>query len=183
MAGGLVARPTDADFLAWVQAQREPLRRTAFLICGDWYLADDLVQEATARVYAKWPRLASRGEPNAYARKIVINLVNDYGRRPARREISHEYIPEPFVRAAPDGSADDSVQARVLSALGDLPPGQRAVLVLRFWDDQSLEQTAAILGISVGTVKSQSSRGLTSLRTSLADLELESPLTIGTDLP
>jgi RNA polymerase sigma-70 factor (sigma-E family) len=177
-----VARRSDVDFRTWVQTQREPLRRTAYLICGDWYLADDLVQEATARVYAAWPRLSSRGEPNAYARRIVVNLVNDYARRPARREVAHDYVPEPFVRASLDGSPDDSTQAKVLSALGDLPRGQRAVLVLRFWDDQSVEHTAAILGVSVGTVKSQSSRGLTTLRSALADLGVDAHAKIGTEL-
>ena len=90
-------------FRAWVAVRREPLRRSVYLMCGDWYLADDVVQGAMTRLYAVWERVARRGDPEAYARRIVVNLLIDHSRRPARREIPRETLPE----SAGPGSADD----------------------------------------------------------------------------
>jgi RNA polymerase sigma-70 factor (sigma-E family) len=144
-------------------------------MCGDWFLADDLVQDATARVFAVWDRVAERGDPDAYARRIVVNLLIDERRRPwRRREINHEVLPEP--RPAPSSSND--LQADLLAALAQVPPRQRAVLVLRFFEDQTVDDAAAILGCSPGTVKSQTSKGLSNLRAALAERGLDaSPIT------
>lgn len=156
----------EAAFRTWVMASRHRLRRTDFLLSGDWHLADDLVQEALTRVYAVWPRVSRRGEPDAYARKVLLNLYLDHRRRPARREVMGE--------AAPDAALTDQgvdglgEREQLMSALGQVPSGQRAVLVLRFWEDLSIEQTAAVLDRSVGNVKSQASRGLAALRSALA---------------
>jgi RNA polymerase sigma-70 factor (sigma-E family) len=160
-------KPTDAreaDFRAWVVRHRAQLRVTAFLLCGDWFLADDLVQDALGRVYARWERVTAAGDPRPYVHRILCNLYTDHRRRPARREISEEDVgaarPHPHVTIA---DRDDDL----IAALHAIPPGQRAVLVLRFFEDHSVEQTAALLRTSPGNVKSQTSRGLAALRTDL----------------
>lgn len=156
----------DADFLGWVSTSRDGLRRTAYLLCGDWYLADDLVQEALTRLYAVWGRVSGSGDPGPYARTILLRLHLDHRRRPARREI--------LVDALPDSGGTDPVppvdgeRDRLMAALRQVPKGQRAVLVLRYWDDLSIEQTAAVLRTSEGNVRSQASRGLVALRAALA---------------
>jgi len=156
-------RGDDEDFKAWVVARREPLRRSAFLMCGDWFLADDLVQEAVGRVYAVWPRVSVRGAPDSYARRVVVNLLVDHRRRAWRREVPHDELPDRADPTAIDTSARDDV----LRALAEVPPRQRAVLVLRFWEDLSVEETASVLSCSSGNVKSQTSRGLANLRAAL----------------
>jgi len=157
-------RGDDEDFKAWVVARREPLRRSAYLMCGDWFLADDLVQEAVGRVYAVWPRVSVRGAPDSYARRVVVNLLVDHRRRAWRREVPHDELPD---RA--DAAADDtSLRDDVLHALAAVPAKQRAVLVLRFWEDLSVEETASVMSCSTGNVKSQTSRGLANLRAALA---------------
>ena len=82
-------------FRAWVALRRDPLRRTVYLMCGDWYLADDVVQDAMTRLFAVWERVARRGDPEAYTRRIAVNLLIDHNRRPARRELPREALPEP----------------------------------------------------------------------------------------
>ncbi len=163
---------TEEGFRDWIVSRRPELRRTAFLLCGDWFLADDLVQDAAARVYARWPRIAGLESPDAYLRKTLVNLYLDHTRRPARRE---ELVAELPDRAAP--AAGDGIDHRdqLLAALRDVPAGQRAVLVLRFWEDLSVEQAAAALGTSTGNVKSQTARGLETLRAACALRGLASP--------
>lgn len=156
----------ERDFREWVAASRTRLRRTAYLLSGDWHLADDLVQEALTRAYAVWPRVVRRGEPDAYVRKILLNLHLDHRRRPARREDIWAELPDPSPVTQDDGRLGE--RERVLAALREVAPGQRAVLVLRFWEDLSVEQTAHALGVSTGNVKSQTSRGLETLRGVLA---------------
>ena len=155
---------TEAEFRAWVMASRVRLRTTAFLICGDWFLADDLVQDALARLYAVWPRVVQRGDPQAYVRRIVVNLHLDHRRRPARREV---LTPDELDGERPEEPSQDEYRDQLIAALRQVPPPQRAVLVLRYWEDLSVEQTAAVLGTSTGTVKSQASRGLDALRAQL----------------
>jgi len=159
---------SETDFREWVAASRARLRRTAYLLSGDWHLADDLVQEALTRAYAVWPKIARRGRPDAYVRKILLNLYLDHRRRPARREDARAELPDAAYVAHSEQLGE---RERVLAALREVAPGQRAVLVLRFWEDLSVEQTAHALGVSTGNVKSQTSRGLESLRGVLADLE------------
>lgn len=161
-----MGKQTEADFRGWVSTSRDGLRRTAFLLCGDWFLADDLVQDALSRVFVRWDRVAGHDDPTPYARRVVVNLYLDHRRRPARRESPTADLPEVAVHDAP---AADGDRDRVLAALRTVPPGQRAVLVLRYWDDLSIEQTAQLLGTTSGTVKSQASRGLVALRAALAD--------------
>lgn len=162
-----MSRPSEADFRDWVAGSRGRLRATAYLLCGDWFLADDLVQDALARVYAVWPRVAGRGDPQAYVRRILVNLHLDHRRRPARREVPAAEPPEVTDGVAP--APADGERDRLIAALRQVPPRQRAVLVLRYWDDLSVEQTARALGTSPGTVKSQASRGLDTLRAVLGE--------------
>jgi RNA polymerase sigma-70 factor (sigma-E family) len=163
----------ELDFRGWASSRRGALRRTAFLLSGDWYLADDLVQEAFTRVFGVWQRVIRGGEPDAYARKVLLNLYLDHKRHPTRRE---EPLAEP-----PQGEAaepeDLGTRDQLIAALRAVPPGQRAVLVLRFWEDLSVEQTAQVLNTSGGNVKSQTSRGLTALRAALAEQGLPDVLT------
>lgn len=155
----------EAEFRRWVVERRASLRATAFMLSGDWYLADDLAQDTLARVYSAWPRLTARG-PDAYARRVLVNLYLDHRRRPSRREVVRDQLPDTLVHD--DQAHLDDASSELLVALQDIPPGQRAVLVLRYWDDLSVEQTAAALRTSVSNVKSQSSRGLAALRAVLA---------------
>ena len=160
-----MGRQSDEDFRGWAVASRPALRRTAFLLSGDWFLADDLVQETLVRMYGAWPRIDRRDGVTHYSRRVLVNLHLDHRRRPSRRERPTDDVPDrPCVQ---DGPADDDREA-VLAALRCVPPRQRAVLVLRFWDDLSVDQTAEVLGIGAGTVKSQTSRGLVALRSALA---------------
>ena len=157
----------ESDFRGWVAEGRAGLRRTAYLLCGDWYLADDLVQETLARMFSVWERVTRGGSPDAYARKVLMNLALDHRRRPSRREVAAAVLPE---RVSPEEATYvDGDGPAVIAALQDVPAGQRAVLVLRYWEDRSIEETARLLGTSEGNVKSQSSRGLTALRSALAE--------------
>lgn len=151
------SRRTDADFTAFVHAQGAILRRTAFLMCGDWHKAQDLTQETLTRMYVVWPRLVNTTQLGAYARTVLVRLVVDAHRK--SREAPVGEIPE-------DAYTPASFEPRdvVLAALKQMPHRQRAVVVLRYWEDFSVAQTAAALGCSEGTVKSQAARGLAALR-------------------
>lgn len=163
---------TEDGFREWMLARRDALRATAFLLCGDWFLADDLVQEASARIYARWRQVATLDGPDGYVRKVVVNLYLDHTRRPSRREDLRAAVPD-RVHLTVDPVSDHRDQ--LLAALRDVPPGQRAVLVLRFWEDLSVEQTAAALGTSSGNVKSQTARGLTALRAACSARGISAP--------
>jgi RNA polymerase sigma-70 factor (sigma-E family) len=161
----------EAEFRDFVGVQLEPLRGLAYLTCGDWQAAEDAVLTVLARMYVKWPRIAS---PDPYARTAVVRAAIDETRRPWwRREqsVSHA-MPE---LSLPDGtrSVDDRLHLR--AALRHLPAKQRAVLVLRFLEGLSVQETAETLGCPEGTVKVYTSRGLKSLRQVLGvDLAVDS---------
>jgi RNA polymerase sigma-70 factor (sigma-E family) len=154
----------EAAFRAFALSRRPVLRRTAFLLCGDWYQADDLVQTALVKLYVAWPRVRTSGPPDGYVHRILVRCFIDERRRPWRRE-------SPVDIADHDGPAprpeDELVDLR--SALAGLPRRQRATLLLRFWLDMSVAQTADALGCAEGTVKSQTARALTTLRAQLGD--------------
>jgi RNA polymerase sigma-70 factor (sigma-E family) len=158
-------RQAGQEFRGWAVASRGRLRSTAFLLSGDWFLADDLVQDTLIRIYRAWPRIERTGDISRYAQRVLLNLYLDHRRRPVRREQPTDQMPDHAT--PPDGDAND--RDRLLAALRQVPARQRAVLVLRFWDDLSIEQTAHTLCTSTGTVKSQTSRGLTTLRAALAE--------------
>lgn len=147
----------DEQFTAWVERSAASLRGTAYLMCGDWHSADDVVQDALVRVYERWHRIRPDAA-TSYARRVITTAAIDRARRPWRREVSSDILPEPDVVGAVETPYD------VVGALAQLPPRQRAVLVLRFFHDLDVAETARLLGISQGTVKSTTSRGLDSLR-------------------
>lgn len=162
---GASAAERDAEFVRFARDAGGTLTRTAFLLTGDRELAADLCQEALLRTYLAWRRLQP-GAPVAYARKIVVNLTIDRWRR----------------REAPVAEASDRADHRdahsrvddhdhALRMLEALPPQQRRVIVLRYYNDLSEAETAAALGISAGAVKSAASRGLATLRTQYAPTE------------
>lgn len=155
-------RKDEQDFVAYATAAQARLRRTAYLICGDWEHASDIVQEALIRVYVAWPRIERKGGVNAFARRCVVNVAIDMGRRRSSTE-----LPTPHdAMDRSTGQPDLDVPARhaLIDALRDLAPRQRACVVLRYFEDLSVADTAHLLGCSEGTVKSQTARALTSLR-------------------
>jgi RNA polymerase sigma-70 factor (sigma-E family) len=152
----------------YVVARAASLVRFAYLLCGDWHRAEDTVQNALTKLYLAWPRLTRTGTVDAYVRRIIIRVLVDEGRLARfRRERLRDQLPEPA--AMPDAIDAVADRVAVLRALRRLPPGQRAVLVLRFWEDLSVERVAELLHCSAGTVKSQSARGLRTLRELLGD--------------
>lgn len=153
----------DAEFTGFIRARRLAYVRTAFLLCGDWHRAEDLVQDAMVKLYVAWPRVYHQGTEEAYVRRILVNTHLDNWRW--RRRRPETTLDECNQRDEPDeGPAAIAERIALRQALTGLPEGQRKVVVLRFWLDQSVEETAADLRISTGTVKSQSARGLARLR-------------------
>ncbi|MET9628206.1 SigE family RNA polymerase sigma factor [Lentzea sp. NPDC006480] len=152
----------DREFGEFVDARALVMRRTAYLLCGDWHRAEDIVQNALIKLYVAWSRVR-RDSVDAYARKVLVRTAIDEGRRGwFQRERTVDVLPEPAV-------TDDSADFDLRLALDALPPGQRAVVVLRYWEDLSITETARILGRTEGTVKSQAAKGLAALRELLED--------------
>ena len=151
------------SFREFVRVRFEALRALAYATCGDWQTAEDAVAGSLAKLYLRWDRVSS---PEAYARTMVVRAAIGEKRRPWRREHSAgDALPDV---PGPDLSGNVDERLRLRAALGHVPPRQRAVLVLRFLEGLSVEETAEILGCRTGTVKSQSSRGLETLRAVLA---------------
>ena len=152
----------DGEFSEYFAARVHALRNTAHLLCGDWHRAEDITQLAMLRLYVAWPRLTRRGHLDAYARRVVVRTFLAENRRSRwRREQLTDAPPD----TATTVSDHDSTERLLLTrALAVVPPRQRAVLVLRYWNDLSIEEVAATLRCSVGTVKSQAARGLATLR-------------------
>lgn len=156
----------DAVFTEFVVARRTHLRRVAYAVCGDWHRADDILQGALTKLYVAWPRLREANAAEAYVRKAIVTTTIDESRRPWRREQPVDEIGD---RPGGEGSTYDE-RARIFDALQALPEMQRKVVVLRHWLGLSVDETAADLGISSGTVKSHSSRGVAALRQTLAEV-------------
>jgi RNA polymerase sigma-70 factor (sigma-E family) len=160
----------EQQFAEFATAARDRMRRTAYLISGDWELASDIVQEALIRVYVAWPRIDHQGGLHAYARRCLMNVAIDMGRKRSSTELPTEHD----AMDRPAGAADHGVPAReaLMMALRALPPRQRACVVLRFFEDLSVHDTALVLGCQEGTVKSQTARALDFLRaqTHISDL-------------
>jgi RNA polymerase sigma-70 factor (sigma-E family) len=164
----------EAEFAEFVRGSQRRLRRLAFLVCGDWHRAEDIVQTALTRLYSRWSTIRRDDGPDRYAHRAVVNAAIDDRRRPWRhREESRADLPE----AA--GRVEDGLTLALVDALAQLPARQRAVVVLRYIEDADVESTAALLGISPGTVKSQAAKGLTSMRALLA----QGALPTRTDMP
>lgn len=150
----------DEAFSDYVASRQDRLRRVAYAMCGSWHQADDLLQTALAKLYVAWPRVARGGVEDAYVRRIILNTLLDDRRRAWSRELPGLPDHEP---AAPVGPGVE-VRDELVQALQQLPPMQRKAVVLRHVADLSVEQVAHELGISVGTVKSHTSRGLARLQ-------------------
>lgn len=150
----------DEDFVRFAAGRRTRLFRTAFLLCGDRHTAEDLLQQTLERAYVAWHRVSGADDPDAYVRRIMVNEHARRFRRPLRESLTTQ-VPEPR-----DGGGSDWHETRsaLLGALAALPPRQRQAVVLRYWEDLSESQTAAAMGCSVGTVKSQAARGIARLR-------------------
>lgn len=158
----------DTAFTEYVAARQAHLRRVAYAVVGDWTLAEDVLQTALAKLYVAWPRLHRDGREDAYVRQIIVRCHLDERRRGwFRRE-------RPGLDGH-DGPGREPLPTEERSALFDalqaLPPMQRRVVVLRHWLGLSVEETAADLQISTGTVKSYSHRALERLRTAMVERE------------
>ena len=155
----------EADYREFVVVRMEQMRRTAYLLSHDWHTADDLVATALHKLYLHWGRARQATNVDAYLHRMLVNTWIDVKRRPwSRREESTDTLPE---QAVPLEAERD--EAGLLPLLRALPKRRRAVLVLRFYCDRSVEETAEILGISTGTVKSQTARALDGLRAALTE--------------
>jgi len=159
----------DSDFAEYFAAKSDAMRGTAYLLCGDWHRAEDLVQNAFTKVYLAWNRVSRHEVLDGYTRRTLVRTFLDERRRGwFRREQVAEAPPDRGV--APTSGEDRMV---LLDALATVPPRQRAVLVLRYWEDLSVEETAGVLHCSAGTVKSQAARGLQTLRNTLGERDYD----------
>lgn len=176
-------RKGDEDsFRRFATGQAATLRRSAFLFCGDWHLAEDLMQTTLIKIYRSWSRVQKQDSLSRYARTVLLRTWLDEKRRPWRRsEFSGANLPEVADPAADPATSTGRVWARDLvhRALLELPPGQRAVLVLRYFDDLSVAETAKVMGCAEGTVKSQAARGLDALRVVVARIGAGEPGSAG----
>lgn len=159
-----MAEEDDAGFRQFVVTHRQALLRTAYLLTGDRGHAEDLVQTALLKTCRHWRRVAGTGDPSAYVRRVLVTTATSWRRRLLTTEQVMEAVPE---QAHDDRYAERSDE--VMQALRTLPPRMRAVVVLRYYEDRSEAQTAELLGCSIGTVKTQSSRAVARLRLALAD--------------
>lgn len=164
-------RDRDAAFQEYFAARSDAMRGTAYLLCGDWHRAEDLVQQTFTKVYMAWRRIQRHEVMDSYTRQVLVRTFFSERRRgwfrfeSATRDIADT--------AAPPGVHPEERMA-LLEALAKVPPRQRACLVLRYWEDMTVAQTAAVLRCSEGsegTVKSQAARGLQTLRGLLSEQE------------
>jgi RNA polymerase sigma-70 factor (sigma-E family) len=161
--------PWDGEFARYFGERANSLRSTAFLLCGDWHQAEDLTQAALLKLYLAWPRLSRHDALDAYARKVVLRtFLAEHRRSRWKRERLTDAPPE--LPADATGSDQDLL---VRQALAVLAPKQRAVLVLRYFEDLPEREVAEVLGCSVGTVRSQTARALARLRALSGDFTVE----------
>src|SRR5260370_27943828 len=149
-------------FAAFVEAREGALQRTAWLLTGDWALAEDLVQTALVRSWPRWERIRRRDDPDVYVRRVMVNAWATWSRRKWRGEQATETVPDS--PAPGDVAAEVAVRMAIRSVLTSLTARQRAVLVLRVFDDLSEAQVAQVLDCAVGTVKSTMAQALAKLR-------------------
>ncbi len=158
----------DAEFTRFADAYAPALRRTAYLLCSDWHLAQDLTQTALTKTYVAWRRDGPPDSPFAYARRTLTRCWLDHLRRRSSGETPTDELPD-----LPDGSRSlgesGAVRVTLLQAVGTLAPRDRAIVVLRYWEDLGVDQVADLLGLTADTVRVRSSRALRRLRPLLAD--------------
>lgn len=161
----------DEGFESFAAARSGALFRTAWLLTGDWQLAEDLVQETLARVYVRWRRVSRMENPAAYARRTLVNANTSYRR--VRRN-SERPSADPTEGDQPAAARGDEAEVRLtlLDGLAQLDRTDRSVLVLRYWEDLDVNATAELLGMSAANVRTRSVRALGRLREALgADLD------------
>ncbi len=164
--------PSDGEFTEFVHASWASLHRTAYLLLGDRSEAEDLVQTTLAKTYASWSKIREVESAPAYARTVLVNTAASWFRKKSwRNERPTETLPDS------GHETDPTDRPAMIDALAQLPPRQRAVIVLRYYEDLSVGQTAQALGCSDGTVKSQTSDALIKLRGLLGDAVI--PLELG----
>ncbi|RYU12005.1 SigE family RNA polymerase sigma factor [Nocardioides iriomotensis] len=161
-------------FAEFVAARSAALHRTAYLMVGEHALAQDLLQEALTKTYVAWPRLREVANAEAYTRKAITTTAISWRRKRSWHEQPHETLPDRAAHGDPIG--DNDTRAWVWAALQQLPARQRAAVVLRYYEDLTEAQTAAAMGCAVGTVKSQVSTALKTLRTRLGSTSEPLPL-------
>ncbi|GAB7047171.1 SigE family RNA polymerase sigma factor [Catenuloplanes indicus] len=154
------------EYVEFAQAMAERLRRTAFLMCRDWHLAQDLTQITLTKMYVSWNRIHGTVNVEAYSHKVLMNALFDHRRRGGREFVgiaTGDHLDSPAPDAGPE------LRMTLLEALGTLPERDRAIVVLRYWEDHSVETVAEVMGVSTTVVKSQSKRCLQRLRRLLGD--------------
>ncbi|WP_189922479.1 SigE family RNA polymerase sigma factor [Kitasatospora xanthocidica] len=155
----------EAAYVEFVAARAKALYRSAYVLAaGDTHLAEDLVQETLGRVYVHWKRVSGADSPEAYAQTVLVRTFLSLRRRRSSTERPTGDLP--------DGAAsgpDTALRLTLLDALGQLPPRDRAVLLLRYWEDRSIEETAGMLRLSSSAVRSQGTRALAKVRALLGD--------------
>lgn len=156
----------DEEFTAFVESVATRLRRTAYLMCRDWHLAQDLTQHTFVKMYASWERIRTGTNLEGYSRRVLMNLVFDQQRRRSGSEIVLAELPD-----QPDGTATGAPELRLalVDALARLSVEDRAVLVLRHAEDHSVDTVATILGVSISVVKMRNARALARLRVLLGE--------------
>ncbi|MFJ2193608.1 SigE family RNA polymerase sigma factor [Kitasatospora sp. NPDC087861] len=153
----------EMDFEGFAATRWRRLVRTAYLLTGDYHEAEDVVQATFAKVFRNWSRISRLEEPDAYIHRALVNNNLSRHRRRRVRQLLMPVLPD-RAHAAGGGHRDVEERSVLLQALAELPQRQRAVVVLRYWEDMSEYQVAEVLGCSLGNVKSQASRGLAKLR-------------------
>jgi RNA polymerase sigma-70 factor (sigma-E family) len=157
-------RDGDAAFRDFAEACTPALLRSGWLLTGDWHLAEDLVQDALARMYRMWGGISRIDNPAAYAQTVVARLFLSHRRRRSSGERPSAMLPEPAIEGP-----DADLRVALVAALAELPKRDRAVIVLRYLADRSVEQVAVDLGRSPSAVKIQSMRALAKLRAALGN--------------
>jgi RNA polymerase sigma-70 factor (sigma-E family) len=152
----------DQEFVEFAAASAERLRNTAFMLCRDWHLAQDLTQTALTRLYVGWRRAVQADNLLAYAQKVLLRAYLDHRRRRSSTESATGVLHETGYRQSPD------LRLTMLDALAQLPARDRAIVILRYFEDYSVEQVADVLDVPISVVKSQTKRSLLKLREVLA---------------
>jgi RNA polymerase sigma-70 factor (sigma-E family) len=157
----VLRQPDHEAFSEFATARATSLFRTAYLVIGDYQLAQDLVQESLVKVYVAWPRLRDVTKAEAYTRRIIVTTSISWRRRRSFSERPADDVPDAGIT---DPTALLPEQGELWQAVRQLPPRQRAAVVLRFCEDLSQAQVAELMGCSVGSVKRHTSLGLGKLR-------------------
>ena len=152
----------DEEFAEFANAHVERLRTTAFMLCRDWHLAQDLTQNALTKLFLSWRRAVQADNLMAYAQKILLRTYLDHRRRRSSTESTPGILHEPAYRDNPE------LRLTMLDALGHLPERDRAIVILRYFEDYSVDQVADLLELPASVVKSQTRRSLAKLRELLA---------------